>query len=51
MAFNKTKFRVAIFSKCVNNVNYSVNCVTLSKLSGSNFVKIILLETNENERN
>lgn len=39
------------FSKCVNNVNYNINCVILSKLTGSNFVQIILQETNENERN
>jgi hypothetical protein len=39
---NKTKLQVAIFSKCVNNVNYNTNCVTLLKMSGSTFTGVIL---------
>ena len=39
----KVSLRVTVSYKCVNDVKYNTNCVTLSKLWGSNFGKTILI--------
>ena len=38
-------------AKCVNNVNYNTNCVTLSKWIGLTLAKVIRMKIDPNERN